>query len=230
MKESDGFPQNICEDCADFIIQCYIFKEKVQSSHLALEDALDKKNYFLKNKTQQVSKNDCRDNTYAIEETLDIITKEEVEEVEEEEEEFLQNDECFTDNSQSSKCEIPDNAKTTKIDNNNTLTCSFCRIRFTSESIYTLHMDKENELRKEETCKVCDQLVSKPKLKVHVQEHAKNNEIVCKVCSRTFSHPWHLARHLPIHFKKLKEQCHVCGKSKFILLKQYIIIVNNSDK
>lgn len=88
--------------------------------------------------------------------------------------------------------------------------CAECGEKFTSESLYEIHMQSHVK-EASYTCRKCRRTFSgKSQYNSHMQTHENNKSHSCPYCHRSFSMKGNLRRHIRIHTNEAPYECPIC--------------------
>lgn len=88
--------------------------------------------------------------------------------------------------------------------------CNECGEKFTSESLYEIHMQSHVK-EASYTCRKCRRTFSgKSQYNSHMQTHENNKSHSCPYCHRSFSMKGNLRRHIRIHTNEAPYECPIC--------------------
>lgn len=86
--------------------------------------------------------------------------------------------------------------------------CLKCGERFTSPSLYDIHVQSHKEVFECEKCH--KSFTSRSQYDSHVQTHDNNKSHKCPYCHRSFSMKGNLRRHIRIHTNEAPYECPIC--------------------
>ena len=88
------------------------------------------------------------------------------------------------------------------------LECAKCGEKFTSPSLYDIHLQSHQELFECEKCH--KSFNSRSQYDFHLQSHENNKSHKCPYCHRSFSMKGNLRRHIRIHTNEAPYECPIC--------------------
>ncbi|KAG5868809.1 hypothetical protein JTB14_026127 [Gonioctena quinquepunctata] len=190
LEESDGLPSKLCSGCVDILKQFYFFKKRARESEIILKKTFINLEQDILVGSAVKSESEDGDAECANEDEQSYINGEDFHK-----KNFFGGD--------KTKPHAP-----TK-----DLTCTFCDLKFDSDTLYRLHRRKEADLRrKKKACPICHKFICASKLKDHINCHTKERPYECGICNEKFRFRSSLSRHKFRHEEKKPHECHICGK------------------